>query len=408
LRKYRPRIVGITGSVGKSSTKQAVFTALAPKFNARSSQKNYNNEFGLPFAVIGVDSPGKNIFKWLAVFIKAMWMSTVRVEFPEVLILEMGVDRIGDMDYLLNIAKPDIAILTAIGVSHLEFFSTPERILEEKIKIFRELGAQGCGIVNIDDKKIRAAIPHIRGKVLGYGFDPAADVRIVDCQVTYGRKQRSFGTMFKVSYKGETAPVFLSGTIGMPHVLACTAAVAVGLNFGMSLKEIAGNLAAYEAQPGRLRLIPGVFQSTIIDDTYNAAPNSTAVAINELAEFPVVHKIAVLGDMLELGKISEQAHKDIGIFLSKQSFDYYIGIGKKIKLAIEQLRAEGVPNDQALYFDKQEQLIKFLEEKVNDGTAVLIKGSQGSRMEKVVKAIMAEPKRARELLCRQDGKWLKN
>ena len=408
LRKYKPRIIGITGSVGKTSAKEAVFVALAPRFRTRAGRKNYNNEFGLPLAVLGADSPGRNIFKWIALLWRGIWTAYAYVQFPEILVLEMGVDRPGDMDYLLSMAKPDYAVLTSIGVPHLENFSTQERILQEKTKIFSAIGRQGAAILNLDDKLIRSAVHTIKGRISTYGFDHSADLRINDYQITYGRTQKAYGTMFRMVYKGETVPVFLSGTIGVPHIMACAAAAAVALNFGLTLKEIAENLEDYKSMPGRLHLVEGQHHSTIIDDTYNSSPASVAAAVNELKEFPAQHKIAVLGDMLELGRVSDSAHLDVGRLLLNNPFEQVILVGPRLRSAADFLRRSGFPSDRVMHFEKSTEALEPVRQLIRDGSAILVKGSQGIRMEKIVKGIMAEPERASELLCRQDKKWLKS
>ncbi len=407
LRKYKPRIVGITGSIGKTSAKEASFVVAKSKFRARTNIKNYNNEFGLPFTIIGVESPKRNPFKWLQLFIKSAWMLWVYLPYPEVLILEMGIDRPGDMDYLVSIAPPDIAVLTTIGISHLEFFGSENAILQEKSKIFSRMGEHGSAVLNIDDAKVRSVIPRLRSKIITYGFSQGADLRIVEHQTTYSKNDRSYGTLFKLSYKGATVPIFLSGTLGMPHLMACTAAAAVGLSLGMNLNECAAALANYRGQTGRLQIIPGMQGSTIIDDTYNAAPLSTQIALKELADFPAQKKVAILGDMLELGNLSEQSHRDIAKQLIDSSVDYFIGVGSQMKLAVEDLRIWRYKSDHVFWFEKSTDAIEKARQLVSEGAVILVKGSQGMRMEKIVREIMNDQSQAPKLLVRQEKDWLK-
>ena len=153
LRKYKPKIIGITGSVGKTSAKEASLAVLESKFPSRASIKNYNNEFGLPLSIIGSDSPGKNPFGWLAVFLKALRLVVLKDgSYPGVLILEMGVDKVGDMDFLNSIVSCDIGLVTTIGASHLEQFGSVEEIQKEKAKMIANLYIQHkiFGLVVLD------------------------------------------------------------------------------------------------------------------------------------------------------------------------------------------------------------------------------------------------------------------
>ena len=149
LCKYKPRVIGITGSVGKTSAREAIYAVLSAQFKARRPLKNYNNEIGLPLAIIGVKSPNKSILGWLGVFFKALGLLLVRDKnYPEILILEMGVDRPGDMKYLLDIVKPEIGVITSIGPSHLEYFETVKKIQEEKGGLVKDLNKDKAYIIH--------------------------------------------------------------------------------------------------------------------------------------------------------------------------------------------------------------------------------------------------------------------
>ncbi len=152
VKKYNPVVVGITGSVGKTSSKEAISLILSCQKRVRSNFSNYNNEFGLPLTIIGLKSPGKNLFKWVKVFVFATNLLLFKDKnYPEILVLEMGVDREGDMDYLLKIVKPDRAVLTNISHSHLEYFGSIEKIKKEKVKLLQGLKKGGVAIINLDN-----------------------------------------------------------------------------------------------------------------------------------------------------------------------------------------------------------------------------------------------------------------
>jgi UDP-N-acetylmuramoyl-tripeptide--D-alanyl-D-alanine ligase len=175
---------------------------------------------------------------------------------------------------------------------------------------------------------------------------------------------------------------------------------------GMELSEISDGLINYQPEPGRMRIIPGMNKSTIIDDTYNAAPLSMKVAIEELVHFPAARKAAILGDMLELGDLSDQSHRDIATHITNSSIDYFVGVGPKMKLVYNELKRTMFKEDHLFWFEKSTDAIPVMDEILQDNTVALVKGSQGMRMEKIVREVIADKSRAAQLLCRQDLDWL--
>ncbi len=405
LRKYKPKIIGVTGSIGKTSAKEAIYSVLSSKFDTRKNIKNYNNEFGLPFTIIGMESPKRNPLKWLKLFLKSYGMIIFYSHYPQVLVLEMGIDRPGDMDKLVDLVHPHVAVLTTIGLSHIEYFSNEQQILEEKSKIFRELQKNDFAVLNMDDLKVRQAIPKIRGKIITYGFDSSSDFKITDYKTTY--VQNSFGTLAHFAYKGKTVPVFLAGILGVPHISAAAAAGAAGVAMGMELTEIADALVNYKPEPGRMRVVPGMDKSVIIDDSYNAAPLSTKTALDELVKFPAQRRVAVLGDMLELGDLSDQSHRDIAGIITKSNINYFIAVGPQMKLAYNELKRTMFNEAHLYWFEKSTDAIETVKNLLEENTVVLVKGSQGMRMEKISREIIADKKNAHNLIPRQTPDWLK-
>ncbi|MFH1822992.1 MAG: Mur ligase family protein, partial [Patescibacteria group bacterium] len=166
LAKYKPDIIGVTGSVGKTSTKEAIYTVLNTKFKVRKNIKNYNNEIGLPLTIIGIDSPGKSIFGWIVVFWRAFFLLIFKDKnYPKILILEMGVDRPGDMKYLISIAKPKIGVVSLIGPVHLEFFNSLDNIQKEKGIMIKNITKDGWAIINYDEEKTREMVNLSKAKV---------------------------------------------------------------------------------------------------------------------------------------------------------------------------------------------------------------------------------------------------
>lgn len=416
LKKYRPQVIAITGSIGKTSAKEAIFSVVSGKFKAKTNIKNYNNEYGLPLSIIGKQSPKKNIFGWVGVFWQAGRMLFTHQAYPQVLVLELGIDKPGDMDYLMEIVEPDVAVLTTIGISHLQFFNSEEQILNEKKKIFKNFAAGSAGqvspntaILNIDDQKIAALLPLMRSSVITYGFSGAANVHIASYQLELSdasHAQKSLGTKIYLQVQGKDLSIFLPGVLGSTHVYAAAAGIACGLAMHMKLDEIIAALKNYQAQPGRMRLLKGIHNSVIIDDTYNAAPFSMQVALKELGAFPAPRKIAVLGDMLELGALSKISHQDVANEILKYSLDYLVAVGPEMKLAAEELKRSHFNAAHIFWFQKSIDAIQQVHQLISPNSAVLVKGSQGMRMEKIVKQIMAEPHRGVNQLCRQEPDWL--
>lgn len=422
LAKYKPDVIGITGSVGKTSAKEAVYAALSSKFNARRNIKNYNNEIGVPLTVIGADSPGKSVFGWLAVFFKALKLILIRDEnYPRILILEMGVDRPGDMDYLNSIVKCKVGVVTLIGPVHLEFFGAISNIQKEKGKLIGNLPKSGRAILNYDDEKVRQMSKLTEAAALAYGFDENADVRAREAVFSFSdiADKSEFGALaanaaklagisFKLSYSGSTAPVLLPNVIGYAAVYAALAGAAAGIVYGLNLIEISQALRKFNSPRGRMNLINGIKNTLIIDDTYNSSPQSSIAALEITGKVPLAkgaRRFAVLGDMLELGGYSEQGHKEVGRRAVKDKIDKLIVVGERAWDIARGAEKAGMLADNIFHFAQAEEAGKFIQERIDEGDLVLVKGSQGMRMEKIVKEIMAEPLRAKELLVRQDEMW---
>ncbi len=388
MAKYKPKIVGITGSIGKSSAKQAVFAVLSDQLNVRAASKNYNNEFGVPLTVIGVESPGKNPFKWMAVFWHAFALLAARHAYPQALVLEMGIDRPGDMDVLLGLAKPNVAVLTGVGISHLQYFENAQQLFDEKAKIFKFLKSSDTAVINADNKNYEAAKAKAAGngaKVISYGSSAGADVRIMEYK-TEKSAEGYWGTSVRMSYKGDERTIFLPDVLGYSHASAAACGVAVGIAFAMKFEESVAALHKYEAQPGRMQILAGKGGSAVIDDTYNAAPDSMAAALTELQNFPASKKIAILGDMLELGAAEKSEHELIADKILASKTDACILVGQRMKFAMQRLQQFGYSKAQWVADSNAAALLARQYDQSD--CAILVKGSRGIKMEKAVHALV--------------------
>lgn len=407
VRKYQPTIVGVTGSVGKTSTKEAVYTVLAAHRLVRRNIKSYNNELGLPLTILGHESGGRSLLAWLRIKMSALRLLLTRdASYPSVLVLEMGADRPGDIAFLTSIAPPTIAVVTAIAAVHTEFFGTIENVAKEKGTLVRRLIHGGTAVLNADDERVRALKGATSGASVTYGWSPDADVRGSDLAFSNGGDAISFGSSFKIAYRGNVVPAFLPGVVGKPQASAALAAAAVGLSLGMNLVDIVAALRSYAPPPGRMRLVPGVKRTMLLDDTYNASPMAVVAALDTLRDLNgFSRRIAALGTMTELGRYSDEGHRDVGTHAALLNLDLLVTVGHEAKRVAETARERGMDESKIFSFAAAPEAGRFLQDRLHENDLVLVKGSQAMRMEKIVKELMAEPERASDLLVRQGPEW---
>ncbi len=410
LAKHHPIVIGVTGSVGKTSTRQTIATILSAKYSVVSSKENYNNELGLPLSILGAKSQGKNLFGWLGVLLSSPKKSA------DVYVLEYGIDHPGDMDHLVSIAVPSIAVMTALSPVHVEFFSSMDQLGEEKAKLLSSVPADGLVVLNADDVRVVGLGSHASAPVITYGFSETSNVRALDYSIET-RSDFSFepGEQFSevrsnVQMHGESVVITLINQLGKSAVSSVLAAVTVAKHLGLSTEEILSRLDHLKQEPGRMNPIPGIKGSLIIDSTYNAAPASMMSALSILSEFEPVEsarRIAVLGHMAELGAQSEQEHRMVGM-RAAEVCDRLITVGEMAHHIRHAAIEAGMPEERTEEFADPTEAGRWLDHEIKKGDIVLVKGSQSARMEKVVKDVMAEPLRARELLVRQSKKWIKD
>ncbi|MEK7537318.1 MAG: Mur ligase family protein [Patescibacteria group bacterium] len=395
IRKYNPLIIGITGSVGKTSTKEAVFAVLKNKFNVRANDASFNNEIGFPMAILGIKKPGRLI--WISNILKSFGLIFSKSKrYPEILVLEMGADKPGDLDYLINIAKPKVGLVTAIGELpvHVEFYSGPEEVVEEKSKLIQALPSDGFAVLNHDDEIVLRMKDLSRAETITFGFNQGAVLQASD--VSYFVDSNSNiggGLSFKVNFEKSIVPFRLINALGRHQIYAALAAAAIGLHLGMNLVEISQALEKLEFPKQRMRLIKGIKKSLIIDDSYNASPLSTHAALDALKEFGdkviaktgVGRKIAVLGDMKELGIFTERAHRLIGNLAGERA-DYLFTVGPAAKFiadsAFNQLSKENI-----MSFNDADEAKEAIRAFILEGDIILVKGSRAMELEKIVEVL---------------------
>ncbi|MFH0854181.1 MAG: UDP-N-acetylmuramoyl-tripeptide--D-alanyl-D-alanine ligase [bacterium] len=413
LKKYNPDVIGITGSVGKTSAKEAIFATLEEKYKVRKNIKNYNNEIGVPLTIIGIESGGRSFIKWAFVFFKAIKILFIKDKnYPDIIILEMGADRPGDVKYLTNLAPCKIGILTNVSESHIEYFGSVKKIIKEKEIIATHLCKNGFAILNGDDENILPIKEKLKCSSLTYGFGKDVDIKAIELNVNNsivsGKKTSIKGINFKIQYNGTIVPVFLPHVVGKQHIYAALAAAAVGVASGLNLVEISENLKKYKGAPGRMNVLDGIKNTVIIDDTYNSSPKAAELALDVVKNLKLAdgkNKYAVLGDMLELGNFTEEGHIKVGEAVFKNRVNYLIAIGERARDIARGAKDAGMNSDAIYIFKNTREAGIFIQDRIQEGDLILVKGSQAMRMEKIVKELMAEPLRAKELLVRQDESW---
>lgn len=412
LQKYHPIIIGVTGSVGKTSTRDAIATVLASKFDVAANFKNYNNEFGLPLTILGKKSPGRSVFGWLSI------LCSTPKKIPQVFVLEYGIDRPGDMEALCAIASPTIAVMTRISTVHVEFFRSIEQLAEEKATLLEHVPVDGLVVLNGDDPRVLGLVAHAKAPHTTYGFSSSVQTRGIDYRL-WTREDFTFepGELFsKVSFGieqngNERLDIELENTIGRTAVSAVIAAVLVARHLGVSEEQMVASLPKLKHESGRMNPIPGIKGSLIIDSSYNAAPASMHAALEVLGEFhpsESARRIAVLGHMAELGQYAEQEHRFVGMKAAEVGVNVLVTVGELARDIRRGAIEAGVSEDHTHHFENAIDAGRWLDSALRKGDIVLVKGSQSARMEKVVKDVMAEPMRAAELLVRQEPFWIEN
>ncbi len=352
LQKVAPQVVAITGSTGKTSVKDILKSVLSLKYDVLATKANYNNEIGLPLTVLEL-TPS-----------------------TEVVILEMGMRGIGHIDELTKIAQPDLALVTNIGNSHIELLETQENILRAKAEIINGLKDDGTFFVNADDESTTALRELADSREI-ISFGKNGDV---SCEEISSDELGRAKILIKV--EGEQAEVNIPAS-GSHHAQNACAAAAIALKMGLSLEEIKKGLEQFKLSPGRMEVLQenGL---TIINDTYNSAPDSVIAALDALSSINSERKIAILGSMLELGDSAKEEHERVGRYVATQNVDSLITVGE-LALDIKNgaIKA-GMSEDNIKTFSDYSQLQEQIDSLIRTADAILVKGSRKIELENIV------------------------
>ena len=399
LAKHGVEVVGITGSVGKTTAKEAIAAVLAAQYPVFKNRANYNGLYGLPIA-----------------------LGELRPEH-RIAVLEMAADHYGEIGRVAQIAPPNIAVVTTVEPAHLEAFGSLEAIAREKGDLVAALPPTGLAVLNGDDARVLAMAERTSARVLTYGIcaenkqrdmentengvqsEKSPRLRGLTCPDIYatGILVSRDGTSFTVNTPAGTRRVNTL-LLGRHQVYAALAAIAVGLAHGIALDAIVTRLAELPRVPGRLNPLPGRRGSLILDDSYSASPAAVEAALETLGALDARHRIAVLGDMLELGDYEAAGHERVGK-RAAGVLDLLVTKGNRARRIADAARASGMPADQIITTYTAEDAARAVLEHLAPGDVTLIKGSLATRMEQTVRLLMDEPHLAPELLVRQDAAW---
>jgi UDP-N-acetylmuramoyl-tripeptide--D-alanyl-D-alanine ligase len=381
--KFNPRVVGITGSVGKSTTKELIWAVLSTRFNTLKNEGNLNNELGVPLTLLKLNAS----YEWI--------------------VLEMAMYDLGEIALLCDIAQPQIGVVTNIGPTHLERLGTIERIAQAKTELVKalppyrppspelETGQAGVAVLNYDDPLVMAMAGQTQARVLTYGLSPEADLWASDV-VSAGLE----GIRFVFHYQDEAIYARVP-LLGRHSVHTALRAALVGLIAGLDWAEIIAGLQELPSTAQlRLVAVPGPSDSTLLDDTYNASPASTIAALNLLDDLTAVRKIAVLGDMMELGSFEEEGHRKVGC-RAAQTIDLLIVIGRRARFVADEAQACGLEPERILVLEQNQEAIAYLEKSLRPGDIVLIKGSNSQKLDEIVSNLTLKSRRQRTETGRQ-------
>ncbi len=414
LRKYKPRVVAVTGSVGKTSTKDAIYAVLAKSYRVRKSEKSFNSEIGLPLTILGAPNAWSNPIRWLTNIVDGLFLILFDAPYPEWLVLEVGADRPGDIRSLAGWLPVDIAIITRLPEVpvHVEFFDSPEAVIEEKASLIDAIKPGGTLALFADDPRtlgLQHRLPAPDAKIITFGFAEGTDVRgeHITLLKEKGGEGWPIGMTATITCGGVSLPLEVAGAVGPHAFLPALAAAAVGRALDKELGDIVGALESYDPPPGRMRLLPGIKGALIIDDTYNASPAATIAALDTLAMIaPKGRKVFAIGDMLELGRHSVEEHRKVGAHAA-QTANLLVTVGFRARDIAAAALDNGMPDNNILQFEDSGKAGRELQNLIGEGDCILVKGSQSIRMERVVEELMQEPEQAERLLVRQDAEWKK-
>lgn len=357
-RRWQGLVVGITGSAGKTTTKEAVAAVLARRLRTGKTQGNFNNHIGVPLTVLNL--PGD----------------------AEAAVIEIGMNHPGEIRQLCSIAQPGIGVVTNVGTAHIENLGSIEAVAAAKRELVEALPADGVAVLNGDDERVRAMAEAFSGKKVFYGsspFVPSEAPHVRASNVTY----LSEGVKFDIPDVGS----FFCPLAGRAGLMSSLAALAVARAQGWDLGEWKETIARLQTVPMRLERIERNGM-VVWNDCYNSNPEAAMMMLDLLAETRAARRIAVLGEMLELGAWSARLHREVGRYAAGRGLDFLVGVRGEARQMVEEAVAAGMGRERTAFFDDPAEAGAFVKSLAREGDALLFKGSRGVRMEKALEAML--------------------
>lgn len=410
LKRFKPKIIAITGSVGKTSAKDAIYNALKDNLHIRKNQKSFNSDIGTPLTILGLQNGWSDPVFWL----KNIFVGATRIfsfKYPEWLVLEIGVDRPGDIEKITKWIKPDVVVITTFPTipAHVEAFETPEAVIAEKTKLVLAMKKDGFLILNADDERVMKTASLSKGTVYTYGIKEKGSIQADNVVISTARGdswEKPTGMSIHIDYGDSSVPLLIHGGLGVQHIYPILSALAVGVALKVPFLSLVQSFGDYTTPAGRMRILSGMKDSVIIDDTYNSSPIAFEKAIDVFSQIKSPgKKILIIGDMLELGKFSSAEHKKAGILIGKMNPEFLVTVGPRSMESAQEAISAGMKEEKIFQFKNSTEAGMWAKDYVEKGDVVLVKGSQGMRMEKVVEKILLNKERQIGLLVRQDSVW---
>ncbi len=351
------RVIGITGSNGKSTTKEMISAVLETRFNTLKNQGNFNNHIGLPLTLFSLNQD------------------------HEIAVLEMGMSDLGEIKRLAEIARPELGIITNIGHAHLESLKTIQNVQKAKGELFDALDENHTALINVDDPLVFELSKTLRAQKITFSIENPADIKASDIQ-----QKNNAGYDFKVSLFNEEIPLFVPA-LGKFNIYNALGAIAAGRYFGITAENMVRGLAQCQGLSQRLEVLDHPLFK-IINDSYNANPQSMQEALKTLSQFQASgKKYFIVGDMLELGEISQSAHQELGRQIAEANIDFLVTLGPLAQHISRGALDAGMDKKRVASLKTHEDVIQYVQKQGVSGDCLLIKGSRGSRMEKIIEGL---------------------
>lgn len=353
---YDIPVIAVTGSVGKTSTKDMVASVVRQKYNVLKTQGNYNNHIGLPLTILGLKD-------------------------HTALVVEMGMNNFGEISLLTNIAKPTVCVITNIGTAHIGNLGSRENILKAKLEILEGLCKEGTVVINNDNDLLHKWNEENKAyNVIDFGIENKSAIMANAIEL------EEYGSNFRANIYNENTNVEVPIS-GIHFIYNALCVISVGISLNIAKENILKGIKEFELSKNRMEIIENAKGVKIINDCYNANFDSMKASIEALSRMNVQRKIAVLGDMLELGEYSKQLHEKVGSEVAKNRIDILITVGEESKNIVKQAMLDGMKKEQIYELEDIEEATKIIKEQSKKGDAILVKASNGMNFKKIVENI---------------------